>query len=99
MDLFSYPKRFYYNYQIWYGLRQAKYYAETRPEFAREKALKAYHRLEKELERCPLQMTTYDLRDLTHDISPGLGHVDVIHNMVDAAYKKCGYERPQVSNP
>lgn len=90
MDLFSYPKRLYYNYQIWYGLKQAKYYAENaRPE-RQERAMQAYNRLEKELGRCPLQMTTYDLRDLTHDISPGLGHVDVIHNMVDAAYKKCG---------
>lgn len=69
-------------------MSRAKYYADTSSELRREKSLKAYKELEREIEKCLLQKSTYELREIADNISPGLGQVDVIDDMAQAAFKK-----------
>lgn len=69
-------------------MSRAEYYAYRRNENYRPKSIEAYKELKREIEKCPLQKSTYELREIANNISPGLGQVDVIDDMAQAAFNK-----------
>lgn len=76
----------YYNYKIWQGLFFAKKFSEKS-----EDRKQAYFSLKEKLlssNQSSGAISGRDLRYLANEISPGLGHVDIIHEAIDAALQK-----------
>ncbi len=69
-------------YDRYQGLQFARRCAKT-AKYRKDERVEAYHRLEKAIYES--DKSVKELCEMAHDVSPGLGSVDLIWNMAEAA--------------
>lgn len=62
-----------------------------------KESYKAFENFQTELNKKPIQKTPFELREILHDISPGLGHTDCAFDIVNITLKRTE-ERKEILN-